>query len=595
MRDTARGIRFVVARTWRASPPRVMVSAVVTLLLAFVPALQVLALATLVERLDGEHTLRDVLAPLLVIVAIVGLANPVRAVATTLRVDADHTVIADLERELMLRAARTPPRDLARAETTARLQKQVEVAHASAQYLYGQLVGAIESVVATIAVVAALATFSRLAALLTVLALVPALIAGRLLAGVWRRYWDVVGPIFGRQRYLSNLLVRQRSAVELATLGAGDAVAARHGRLWRDLVGHRIRLSRRELASDWIVGAVSTVFVLGALVALLVGTDLSPVAVAGVTGVTGAAASVGMAGVQIGRVLSAAPQVTEIADFLAGVPLTDDDGATRPSPSGIEELRVRGLTHTYPGRAAPAVADVAFEARRGEVVALVGANGAGKTTALHALLGLLTPDAGTVTLDGLGPDEVGQRPWLRRFATMVQEYERYEFTVRENLQLGRSPDDAVPDEALWRALELAGLTDLVRSLPDGLDTQLGEQWDGTTLSGGQWQRLSVARVAVRDAPVWVLDEPTSAIDAESEEAILERLVAGKEERITVLVSHRAWTLRAVDRIYVLDGGRVVEHGSYRALVAADGPFSRLFRNQLAGAADESGVTDRALP
>lgn len=279
MRDTARGIRFVVARTWRASPPRVMVSAVVTLLLAFVPALQVLALATLVERLDGEHTLRDVLAPLLVIVAIVGLANPVRAVATTLRVDADHTVIADLERELMLRAARTPPRDLARAETTARLQKQVEVAHASAQYLYGQLVGAIESVVATIAVVAALATFSRLAALLTVLALVPALIAGRLLAGVWRRYWDVVGPIFGRQRYLSNLLVRQRSAVELATLGAGDAVAARHGRLWRDLVGHRIRLSRRELASDWIVGAVSTVFVLGALVALLVGTDLSPVAV----------------------------------------------------------------------------------------------------------------------------------------------------------------------------------------------------------------------------------------------------------------------------------------------------------------------------
>ncbi|PWD50244.1 hypothetical protein C8046_05770 [Serinibacter arcticus] len=577
MRAAAAGVAFIVRRIWRVSPLRVLSSVTVTLLLAFVPALQVYALAQLVERLDGDAGFADVAPPLLLVVAVIGLGGPVRSVATTLRTEAEHGVAAALTGDVMHRAAHTSPSDLARPETTAELQKQQEIATEASRSLFGGLVSGAEGVISTAAIVVAVATFSRLAGLLTVLALIPALVAGRLLARVWSRYWDAAGPPFGRVRYLGNLLVRQRSAVELATLGAGPSVADDAAQRWDEIRALRVALSRRELRSDWLVGAVTTVFVLGALAALLTDTGYSPVAVAGITGITAGAAAVGMAGVHLGRLLSTGPQAAQLRDFLASATPAADTG--RAAPTQIDHLRVSGLTHTYPGRDSPAVTGVSVEARRGEVIALVGANGAGKTTALRGLLGLLEVDRGTVTLDGVAPTDVGTSAWLQRFGTLVQEFERYEFSIRRNLLLG-AEGRTVADEELWSALELAGLAAFVRGLPDGLDAMLGEQWGGTALSGGQWQRLSLARVAVRNAPVWVLDEATAAVDAESEEAILGRLVADRARRITILVSHRAWTLRDVDRIYVLDDGVVLEQGRFEDLLARGGHFARLFRHQL---------------
>lgn len=591
MRDAMRGVGYVVRVNWSVAKGSFATAVVLTVALSLVPGLQVLVVATLVERLDGDATLREVVGPLVAVAAIVALVGPVRGVMEILRQQADDIGAATTVSALARRAAHTPPRELARRDVLAELERHNETVWQVVQGIPMIAFWAVQHILSTAAVIVAIAVFSPLAALLTGVSLVPALLGGRWLGQRTEEFWDTVGAMFARERYLTGLLVRQRSAQELATLGAGPGVADEARTQWFRYIAARRTLHTAQLRVDWVTGLVGLVCVIGALVALLVDTALAPVAVAGVMGVIAGAGSVAAAGGDLGRLLSYGPVAARLRDFLE-----DEVAAVPSSPvvpvDRVDRIAVDGLTHTYADRDAAAVDDVGFTARRGEVIALVGANGAGKTTAVRALLGLIEPDAGTVRADGIGPADVDDRDWLARFGVLVQEYERYELTVRENLVLGLT--DEVADERLWAALELAGLDALVRSLPDQLDAQLGEQWEGTQLSGGQWQRLALARVAVRDAPVWVLDEPTSAVDAESEEAVVHRLVRERGERITVLVSHRAWTLREVDRIYVLDDGRVVEQGRYVELLARPGSrFGELFRNQL-GPSDRTDGSEAAV-
>jgi ATP-binding cassette subfamily B protein len=213
------------------------------------------------------------------------------------------------------------------------------------------------------------------------------------------------------------------------------------------------------------------------------------------------------------------------------------------------------------------------------MIALVGSNGAGKTTTVNALIGVVQPTSGTVLVDGRSVKFPVSRDHGSEFGLLSQEFGRYEFTVRTAVGLG-TPRQELTDDAVWAALDAARIGNLVRGLPDGLDTQLGQQWGGIGLSGGQWQRLALARIWLRDAGIWILDEPTSAIDAEAEAEIFAELQQGKEDRITIVVSHRAWTLRGMDRIYVFDRGRIIQVGNYHALLDRPGRFAELFAEQL---------------
>jgi ATP-binding cassette subfamily B protein len=206
------------------------------------------------------------------------------------------------------------------------------------------------------------------------------------------------------------------------------------------------------------------------------------------------------------------------------------------------------------------------------MIALVGVNGAGKTTAINLLVGGLMPSAGRVLIDGRDAAGMSESERLGHFGLLVQEFGRFEFTLRDAVALG-SPE-AVSDDAVRRALAGTFAADLP------LDTQLGQQWGGTGISGGQWQRVALARIHLRGAGVWILDEPTSAIDAEAEREIFADLRRTKDSRITIVVSHRASTLTEMDRIYVIDDGSVVQEGTYPELMAAiGGRFARLFTTQ----------------
>ncbi|WP_281245668.1 ATP-binding cassette domain-containing protein [Propionibacterium cyclohexanicum] len=249
-----------------------------------------------------------------------------------------------------------------------------------------------------------------------------------------------------------------------------------------------------------------------------------------------------------------------------------------PIRTSSDELDIRNVTVRYAESTRPAVNNFSLTVHKGEMIAIVGANGAGKTSLVNALIGLAPMASGQITIDGSPITALGPEERLSYFGVLNQDYGRYEITVRENLRMGSR--HALSDEEYWLSLDFTNASGFVRELPDGLDTLLGEQWGGAGLSGGQWQRLALSRIILRNAGIWLLDEPTSAIDAETEEEIFQFLSKNRNDRIIIVVSHRSWTLKAMDRIYVMKQGSLLQVGSYKELLSQpNGEFSRMFRSQ----------------
>ena len=592
MKTYLRSSGFIISQTFRASPRRTVITVALSLVMSAIPAMQVLAIAALVNSLKGAHSMGDVIVPLLWVVLIVGFTGPVRVACATIRLMAMTRAAAAMQTRLAHRVARMRPSELVKPATTTAIEKHNRAISEQVSYQFESLVaGVLEQTLAVVGVIIALFAFSKLAGLLVLLALVPTMVSAKILGGVQTRMWESLGTLFGRERYLRDLLVREKTATELSGLGTGERVADMVRRTWIDVVAARDKLSKAVLGMDWAIGAITTVLLVGAMGAVVVDMHYGPAAVAGVYGVMAAMASVGGAAGSIGASVQNSPQCEGLRVFFA------DSGKQKRGEQVIvptaERLAGANMQHRYPGAAVDTLRDVSVEARRGEIIALVGVNGAGKTTTVNALLGLTELSGGTVSIDGQTQAELSEDVWLGYFGLLTQEFGRYEMTIREVVCLG-TPRTGITDEEVWAALESARAADLVRKFPLGLDTQLGEQWGGLGVSGGQWQRLALARIYLRDPAIWVLDEPTSAIDAEAEQDIFRELARTRHNRITIVVSHRAWTLKGMDRIYVIDGGRVVQQGRYEELMAEPGRFSEIFAEQLDGGISRRPPVDQAL-
>jgi ATP-binding cassette subfamily B protein len=410
--------------------------------------------------------------------------------------------------------------------------------------------------------------------LLVLAALVPTVLAFTGISRMEARGWPTVAAADRRAAYATEQLVQQRPGTELAVLGTGRKVADLIAVRRTEATGVLDRMIGRAMLWE-LAAALATAALFGAaLVALVRGGASGAGTAAAVAGTISGLNAIRLCGYAFGTIITAAPQARIYRRFVASVPPAAPQVVVRE----VRSLELDRVSFTYPGADRPALHDVSIRAERGEMIALVGVNGAGKTTAVNALVGMLTPRTGRVLLDGRDAAALTESERLGHFGLLVQEFGKFEFGLRDVVALGAP--DPVTDDAVRRALVLAQAESFTRRLP-GLDAQLGQQWGGTGISGGQWQRLALARIHLRGAGVWILDEPTSAIDAEAEREIFSELRRTRHERITVVVSHRAWTLRDMDRIYVLDEGVVVQEGRYDELLAMDGGrFAEMFREQM---------------
>ncbi len=250
--------------------------------------------------------------------------------------------------------------------------------------------------------------------------------------------------------------------------------------------------------------------------------------------------------------------------------------------SVIEGIEFDMVTFTYPGGTEPSVQELSLHIRQGELMALVGENGAGKSTFVKLLLRFYDAQQGSVKVSGVDVKDMDPEVLRNRIGVLFQDYATYELSVRENVRMGR-PNGAGDDKKVIKALQDSRSEWLVNKMPHGLDSKVGRLFEGGhDLSGGEWQRLALARIMYRNADIWILDEPTSSLDPEAEAAIFAELKANLKGRIGIVISHRFSTVRIADRIAVIDEGRVTELGTHEELIKAGNRYARLFELQASG-------------
>ena len=578
--------RFV----WQAGPGWCLANAVLVIVQGLLPLAALYLLKRIVDTtaamVAGSGQLQwGNLGTLLVLAACVALAVDIgRQVGDHVSkaqaaVVADHVFDRIHQQSILL--------DLAYYENPAYFdtlhRAQTEGPYRPTQIVNG-LVGVIQGAISLLAISGLLVTFHPI---------LPVLLCGAALPAVAVRYhfagqhyaWQQRRNREERQaRYYNWMLTGETHAKEIRLFNLGPRFADRFRQLRHLLRSESLILSQKRSLAEAGARAVSTAVLFSLMAWVCVRTVSGAITLgAMVMFVQAFQKGAGFLGQLLGGLSDLYENqlfLTQFFRFMTLAPAIDMPLNPLPVPTPVQAgLTVECLNFRYPAGEQVVLKDISFTLAPGEVVALVGDNGTGKTTLVKLLCRLYDPNSGSITLDGQdirGFDPVDYR---RRFSVIFQDFIQYQLTARDNIQFGNTAL-AAGTEAIKKAATKAGVAKTIDALPMGYDTVLGKLFDnGRELSVGQWQKLALARAFYRDADIVVLDEPTSALDVKSEYALFQAFRELLDGRSALIISHRFSTVRLADRILVLENGCIVESGSHEQLMALEGRYAGMVCTQ----------------
>jgi ATP-binding cassette subfamily B protein len=393
-------------------------------------------------------------------------------------------------------------------------------------------------------------------------------------------------PIRRQLDYLRLLGGSKEAAKELKLFGLKRFLTHRFAGLWKTIQEDNRELLRRRLVAGVFLSALGTLGYYSAYVFVIWRALTGAISIGAMTALTGAILQVSGNIQQLFSTLSGiADQALFLTDLLAFFemqPTIRSKPHALPAPRPIVRgFEFRDVSFRYPGTSRMVLRDLNFHLRPGERVALVGENGQGKTTIVKLITRLYDPTKGQILLDGVDLREYDLENLYREIGVIFQDFMRYEMTAGENIAIGRIEELANRD--LLRVAAHKSLAhEVVDRLPRGFDQMLGRRFEmGVDLSGGEWQKVALARAYLRDAQILILDEPTAGLDARSEVAVFRRFAELTAGKTAFFISHRFSTVRIADRIVVLEDGQITEEGSHDALAHLGGRYAEMFEMQAA--------------
>jgi ATP-binding cassette subfamily B protein len=590
-RRVRKNLRQGLALAWAASPQSLVRYSVLGMISAAMPPIAVYLGAVLVNRIADArlHALswQDMLPVILGLWAATGVQRAIGAYMGYGRNLFVRRVQLEAERRLLEQASKVDLGHFDNSDWHDRLARAKRDVSWRPGDLTWSVLGLSGNIVTIVLMAGLLASLHYVLVILALTAAILSLVLERRVTARLYEFFYKETPEEREREYLGDLLVQPRTTKEIRAYVLADYLLGRHRDRSEELFRLREQMYRSGTRISMLTGFVTgTALALAYLFVAIEGVSggIDP---GGVVLVIGAFASVSSTLGNISSTFVAVDQHTTFLDdyfsFLSIDRLIPVPVEPRDVPKSLEAgIEFEEVTFTYPGGTEPAVQDLNLHIRGGELIALVGENGAGKSTLVKLLLRFYDPDHGAIRIGGADLRELDPEALRSRIGVLFQDYASYELSVRENVQMGRP--GAIADERRV----LAALTDarsdwLLKKMPKGLDAKVGRLFEGGhDLSGGEWQRLALARIMYRNADVWILDEPTASLDPEAEAAIFAELKTMLKGRIGIVISHRFSTVRIADRIAVIVDGKVAELGTHEELLRARGRYSELFELQAAG-------------
>lgn len=563
----------------KASPRQFAAAAALQLLTALAAtALVYAAKLTLDALLGHQHISGDVLGSLIVL----ALATAVNGASGSLQGQQQRLLAEDVGtatwRDLLAVMGRVDlelmdsPSFVAKAERmeTHAFYRPLDIA-TSTLSLLGSGVTVVALTVAVLAIQPLLVPVLLVAGL-------PSIYLSRRASALELAYAERWNPTFRLRFYYRRLLTGQGYAKEVRTFQTQHEIETRHQRLsaeFRDGLAAHVR--RRQLfgVGNALVTGLFLALAL-ALIVWMVSSGRMSLAGAGAAVLAVRLLSGSLDGVfsSVGKILEASAFFAEFREFLSATPTS-----VTPEPDSLpleEGISFRGVGFRYPETDRDVLLDVDVDIAPGQFIALVGENGSGKSTLAKLITGLYAPTKGELLWDGEPVDDERRRAVRRSVSAIYQDFVEYSLSAADNVTLDPARSRAEVEDAM----DAARILDAVKQLPHGADTVLGRSFEGgIELSGGQWQRMALARALVRSAPLLVLDEPSSALDPRTEHELFSDLRTLAAGRTVLLVSHRYANLHLADRIVVLQEGRVVDQGTHDDLIARQGLYAQLYQLQ----------------